>query len=119
MFIEIDLQSSQPIYEQAVMQIKFAIAAGSVKEGEMLPSVRDLAKQLTLNPNTIARTYQQLKAEGITITRRGDGIEVAEGAAGKCIAERKDYFIRRFENLFAEAQRSKLPKAELREIINR
>jgi GntR family transcriptional regulator len=77
-----------------------------------------LAKQLTLNPNTVARAYQQLKAEDITLTRRGDGIEVAEGAAEKCIAERKNYFVRRFADFLAEAERSKLPVTELQEIVS-
>ncbi|GHT44966.1 GntR family transcriptional regulator [Planctomycetales bacterium] len=118
MFIAIDFQSGQPIYEQVVTQIKFAIAADTVKEGEMIPSIRDLAQQLTLNPNTVARAFHQLKTEGITITRRGDGVAVAKGAAEKCVLERQAYFTNRFQAFLDEATRSRLPKSELEKIIS-
>lgn len=118
MFIEIDTASSRPIFEQVTEQIKFAIAAEAVRAGEMIPSVRDLSKQLAINPNTVARAYRQLQDEGIITLRRGMGLAVADGAAAECRARRKEYFRKKFESFLDEAARSRLSPEELREILS-
>ena len=55
MFLQIDFNNSLAIYDQIVRQIKFAIAGNVLKEGELIPSVRELARELTINPNTVSR----------------------------------------------------------------
>ena len=70
MFFEIAPACSQAIYEQAVQQVKFAIAAGGVQADEMIPSVRDLSKTLVINPNTVARDYRSLQDDGVVCSRR-------------------------------------------------
>lgn len=78
MFIHIHFQSSTPIYIQIGEQIKHAIAAQIVKTGEQLPSVRELAMQLRVNPNTISKAYRELEREKIVFSRKGKGVFVSE-----------------------------------------
>ncbi len=65
-----------PIYEQIVRHIKFAVANGGLMVGEHIPSVREAAAQLAVNPNTVARAYRELQAAGILIPIRGTGLAV-------------------------------------------
>ena len=118
MFIQIDPSLPQPIFEQVAMQIKFAIAAGTVRQEEMIPSVRDLSKQLAINPNTVARAYRLLQEENILIPRRGIGLVVAENAQSECLKQRKEFFQHKFQSFLEEAARSRLTKEELNEILN-
>lgn len=118
MFIEIDPGSDQPIFEQVKEQIKFAIAAGTVRSEEMIPSVRDLSRQLTINPNTVARAYRQLQDEGIISLRRGMGLAVSSGAPEECRIQRRNYFQRKFQAFLDEAARSRLTREELEEILS-
>ncbi len=118
MFIQVDLTSSIPIYEQVVQQIKFSIAAGSILANELIPSVRELSKQLALNPNTIARAYRMLQDEGIVYARRGTGLAVAAESPDRCKTERRNWFESQFRKLFTEAYRCQLERDEVREIID-
>ncbi len=117
MFIEIVPGSSQPIFEQVTMQIKFSIAAQAIRAEEMIPSVRELSKQLAVNPNTVARAYRQLQDEGIISLRRGMGLAVTASAPGRCVVERKNFFREKFQNFLDEAARSRLSQEEIDEII--
>ncbi|SHI88833.1 GntR family transcriptional regulator [Desulfosporosinus lacus] len=67
------LDLSKPLYEQVLQHIRQTIARGDVLLGTKLPSVRDLAHQLKLNPNTVMRAYQELDRYHLTETRRGQG----------------------------------------------
>ena len=118
-FIEIDPSQPQPIFEQVAMQIKFAIAAGTVRDNEMIPSVRDLAKQLAINPNTVVRAYRVLQEEQILILRRGVGLVVVEDCQAECQRQRKEFFKQRFNAFLEDADRSRLSREELNEIIQR
>ena len=60
MFLHIEPTNGLAIYDQIVRQIKFAVAGGGLPPGEMAPSVRELARELAVNPNTVARAYNQL-----------------------------------------------------------
>lgn len=68
---QIDL--SQPLYEQILEQIRSSVAKGEVDLGEKIPSVRELAIGLKVNPNTVMRAYQELERDGLTQKRRGQG----------------------------------------------
>ncbi len=78
MRIHISTSSSVPIYRQIVEQVKRAIARGPLAAGAALPSVRELAQQLVLNPNTVFRAYGELERAGIVYTKRGVGTFVAD-----------------------------------------
>jgi GntR family transcriptional regulator len=77
MQIRIDNASDRAVYQQIIDQVKRDIACGKVMKEERLPTVRQLAGQLAINPNTIAKAYQQLEREGIITTRSGAGTFVA------------------------------------------
>lgn len=70
--------ASLPIYQQVVTDIKREIASGTVHPGDKLPSCRDLAVRYRINPNTAARVYQVLEAQGVAETRRGMGTYVRD-----------------------------------------
>jgi GntR family transcriptional regulator len=75
---QIQTSSRVPIYEQLADQIRQAVALGQLQPRERLPSVRQLSRELLINPNTVARTYQELEREGALVSRPGLGIFVAE-----------------------------------------
>lgn len=77
MQIRIDNASGRPVYQQIIDQIKRDIALGRLVKDEKLATVRQLAGQLAINPNTIAKSYRQLEQEGIIVTRPGAGAFVA------------------------------------------
>ena len=77
MQIRIDNASDRPVYQQIIDQVKRDIALGRLGKDERLPTVRQLAGQLAINPNTIAKAYQQMEREGIITTRPGSGAFVA------------------------------------------
>lgn len=117
MFIHIDLASELAIYDQIVRQVKFAVADEAIKGGELVPSVRELARELTVNPNTVARAYRQLQADGVLESVRGTGLSVAEGATTQCRTERMSLVRGRLREVLLEAKRSRLDGENLRELI--
>ena len=75
---EVDSRSPTPIYAQLDRSIRAAIATGALEAGVQLPTVRQLAVELSVNANTVARVYAQLERDGILETRRGVGTFVRE-----------------------------------------
>ena len=73
----LDAGSGMPVYQQLVEAVKQATATGRLQAGDQLPTIRELALQLRVNPNTVARAYQELEREGIVEPRRGAGSFVA------------------------------------------
>lgn len=118
MFFHIDPADGLPIYEQVVRQVKFAVAGGSLRAGELIPSVRELARQLAINPNTVARAYRDLQAERVLESVRGTGLAVAAGADALCRQQRLELIRERLRQVLAEARRSGLADAELQSLID-
>ncbi len=81
MQFEINTASRLPIYRQLTNQIREATARGDLKPDERLPSVRELSKELVVNPNTIARAYTELERDGLLNSRPGLGVFVAHPKA--------------------------------------
>lgn len=77
MQINIDNASDRPVYQQIIDAVKRDVALGRLKKNEKLPTVRQLANQLAINPNTIAKAYRQLEQEGIITTKPGAGAFIA------------------------------------------
>ena len=119
MFLTIDFQNGLPIYEQVVRQIKFAVASGDFKEGELVPSVREIARELAINPNTVARAFRQLQTEGVLQSVRGTGLAVAPGAAELCRRQRVDLIRSRLTQVLSEAMQSRLDPDDLRALVER
>jgi GntR family transcriptional regulator len=74
----IDSRSERPVYMQIIDHIKREIALGRLHPGDQLPTIRQLAQQLVINPNTIAKAYRYLEQEGLLSTRPGGGSFVSE-----------------------------------------
>ncbi len=119
MFLQIDFQNGLPIYEQVVRQVKFAIAGQDFKEGELVPSVREIARELAINPNTVARAFRQLQTDGVLQPIRGTGLAVAVGAAERCRKERVELIRARFTQVLSEAMQSRLDPDDLRTLVER
>jgi GntR family transcriptional regulator len=82
MFVHVNSSSGLPLYLQIESQLKYAVAAGALKQGDSLPSVRKLASELRINPNTVARAYQNLERDGLIRTVPGGGTYVADNIPG-------------------------------------
>lgn len=78
-----------PIYRQIIDQIRYQIATGALKEGDQVPSVRQLADKLAVNQNTILKVYNQLCTEKVLRVERGSGTFVASDRQSIPVAERK------------------------------
>lgn len=89
MLLSVDPSSPIPIYAQIVSQVRAGVAGGELRPGDALPSVRQLATELRVNPNTVAQAYRELEREGITYVQRGQGTFVAEMGAERKTAERR------------------------------
>ena len=88
MLLHVNPASGVPLYLQIQNQVKQAVGAGALKPGDALPSVRKLAADLRINPNTVARAYTELEREAVIRTVPGGGTFVAEGHSGLMKAER-------------------------------
>lgn len=118
MFFDIDPSNGVPIYEQVVRQVVYAVAAEALRAGDMVPSVRELARELTINPNTVARAYRQLQDDGVLDSVRGTGLAIAPGALEKCRAARVNLIRTRLQQLLVEAQQSRLDPGVFRGLID-
>ncbi len=70
---KLDLKSGVPFYKQVILQVEMAIVDGRLENGDQLPTVRSLAVTLKINPNTVARAYNELEIRGIVNTQQGTG----------------------------------------------
>jgi len=84
MYFEINTSNGVPVYEQVYRQVAFAIANGIITSGDLVPSVRAMAKDLAINPNTVARAYRDLQSQGVLEVQRGSGMLVTKTARTKC-----------------------------------
>ena len=119
MFFQIDPHNGLAIYEQVVRQVKFAVASETLKTGEMVPSVREVARELAINPNTVARAYRQLQDQDVLEAVRGTGLAVAAGADARCRQERVQLIGQRLRQTLVEAKQSRLDLAELRKLVEK
>ena len=103
MQFQIDIASRTPIYRQLGQQIREAVARGRLAPEERLPSVRDLSRQLVINPNTVARVYTELEREGVLNTRPGLGVFVAQMGSDLTKRARKDRLTSLVDQLLTEA----------------
>ena len=78
MDLRINFSSGVPIYLQLMEQIKHAVETGAIRGGEQLPTIRKIAEELAMNPNTAAKAYRELEVEGVIEVRHGSGAYVAE-----------------------------------------
>lgn len=117
MRFQCDATSRTPIYRQLVEQVREGVARGRLEPGERLPSVRQLSKELVVNPNTVARAYTELEREGVLHTRQGLGVFVAKPqATGKVEARRRISEL--VDRLLTEAVHLGVSGAELQALLD-
>lgn len=103
MFFRIEPDNGVAIYDQIARQVKYAIANGALRAGELVPSVRELAMLLTVNPNTVARAYRDLQNESVLETMRGEGLRVSRQAVDRCRKARQRLLEDRMSAVATEA----------------
>jgi GntR family transcriptional regulator len=119
MLFHIDANNGLPIYEQIVRQVKFAVAAGHLGVADHVPSVRELATQVAVNANTVARAYRDLQGEGILTPIRGTGLAVTSEAPRLCRAARQQLVRDRLRQVLEEAARAGLAEEEIRSLVEK
>jgi GntR family transcriptional regulator len=117
MFFTIDSANGVPIYEQLIRQVKLAVADGVIVGGQMVPSVRQLAAELMINPNTIQRAYQQLQADRVLESVRGRGLAVRRDALARCTKARNTLVAESLKRLLSDALGGGISPEELRELF--
>lgn len=114
MQIVIDHTTGRPVYLQIIDQVKRDIAMGRLREGERLPTVRELAATLAINPNTIAKAFRQLEQEGIIQTRAGAGAFVANLDKGLNKTVKRRLITEALERVAVDAFHMQVTEATLR-----
>lgn len=100
---------SEPIYRQLIEQLRRLQAGGQITAGDAMPSVRDVASELGVNPMTVSKAYSMLEAEGLLVRRRGLGMEVAAQASGNSDIESRLELLRpSLERIALEASQLEL-----------
>ena len=117
--ISITTGSTVPIYRQIVDQVCRAVATGQLVPGEQVLSVRALAEQLVINPNTVARTYADLIREGVLEAQKGKGVFVARRRAVYTRAERLRRLEATLDAFVNEGVRLGFTPEELRDVLER
>jgi GntR family transcriptional regulator len=115
MLIQIDHAADRPVYQQIVDQVKREIALGKLVKDDRLPTVRELAAKLVINPNTIAKAYRQLEQEGVIVTRAGAGAFVARLDTNLSKSVRKKIVTDQLERAIIEAIHLQIEKPTLHE----
>lgn len=118
MFFTVDPSNGVAIYSQIVRQVKFAVAERTLRPGQLLPSVRQLSQQLAVNPNTVARAFQELQSEGVIETLRGRGVVVCKGAVERCRKQRQSMLADRLSAVLTEALQAGLSAEEVRKLVD-
>lgn len=116
MWLRIDSRSSTPMYQQMIDEIKARIAKGALAPQSRLPSIRELASDLMINPNTIAKAYQELEREGVIEVIRGRGTFVCreqEGAGGAVAAGARAQVRDMLTRVLVEAHHFGIPLADV------
>lgn len=103
MFIQINPTNGIAVYDQIARQVMFAVAEGAIAPGDLVPSVRELARQLAVNPNTVVRAYRELQHQEIVETVPGTGLAIRAGARRICQTERRGLLRERIHQALAES----------------
>lgn len=117
MFDQLDPRSPTPLYAQIATRLRLAVAAGDLRPGDALPSVRQLAARLRVNPATVVQAYRDLETEGFVAMRQGAGTFVREVQPEQRAAERARQATQLVRRMLAEAGRLGLTLDELQTAI--
>lgn len=116
MFVHVDPSNGIAIYDQIIRQVKFAVASEALKPGNLVPSVREMARDIAVNPNTVARAYRELQVDNVLQPLRGTGLEVTPTAPKRCLEDRVLLIRNRLRSVLLEAQQSGLGHDQIRSL---
>ena len=114
--ILIDYKSRKPIYEQIIDNIKSLIVSGVLRRDEQLPSVRQLAQELAINPNTIQKAYAELERQGVLYSLKGRGSFVGSSLQELRTVQQKE-LLRQLSDLSAELYSLQVPQQEVCAVV--
>jgi len=117
MFFRIDPGNGVAIYDQIGRQVVYAVAKDALRPGDLVPSVRELAVTLAVNPNTVAKAYRDLQNEGVLESLRGEGLRVTRLAGDRCRKERQRLLKERLAFVVREARESGMVEGEFSGLI--
>ena len=117
--MSIDPNSSVPIYQQIGDFIRRAVAAGVYRPGEMIPSLRAMALELTVNPNTVQRAYEELEREGLIQARKGLGMFVTKSGAASARSKSEAAVCTAFDQGIRAGLAANMPPKRIRATFGR
>jgi GntR family transcriptional regulator len=115
--IKVDTSSFVPIYEQIKKEFKKEVFRGDQKPNDPLPSIRDLATKLLINPNTVARAYRELERDGFIFTRKGKGCYISDDSTKLMMEERETILTQSFDEMIQEAKKFGLDPEEIKKLF--
>ena len=116
--MKIDPDSGTPIYLQIIDELKTAVLSGRYRDGDRVLPVRELAVQLRVNPNTVARAYRLMQDEGLLVSRPGGGTFIAVPEAFSLRREREEAIAAQLGRLVAKAKAFDIGPERLRELLD-
>jgi GntR family transcriptional regulator len=118
--VQIDLRSRTPIYEQIITSIKEQAISGALKPDEQIPSIRQLTRELGINPNTIHKAYAELERQGVIYSLAGRGAFVAGVPEMQKLADSKrEELLKDIESSIANARNLKVEKNSIEKIVDK
>ncbi len=118
MEFRIDAAGREPVYRQIVDQVREGVARGSLAPHDQLPSSRELARTLVINPNTVVHAYAELERQGILYSRPGLGVFVAEPKAELTKAARRRHVLEIVDRLLTEAVHQGFSEEEILQLVS-
>ncbi len=114
----LDLGSGVPVYRQLIDQVLSGVASGALSSGDQLPTVRQVAVDLSINPNTVMRAYRELELRGILTTQQGTGTFVTPQRVQVDEVQRRRRLAQLVSDLVARAGAEGFTVADVREVLN-
>ena len=118
MTFRLDLHSGVPVYRQIIDQVLGGMASGKLTVGDQLPTVRQVAVDLAINPNTVVRAYRELEIRGVLETQQGTGTFIAQRQVQPDEVERQRRLAQLISEFVARAGSAGFTVAELKEQLN-
>ena len=115
--LQIDAHSGVPVYRQMMDQFKYYVAGGTLRPNDQLPSIRELAVALSVNPTTVVKAYTELEREGVIRMRHGKGAFVADDAARLSAEEQEQALRRSARHLAVEAAQMHVPAPKVIRVV--
>ncbi|MCX7048954.1 MAG: GntR family transcriptional regulator [Candidatus Sumerlaeota bacterium] len=117
MYFELNFKSGKSIQLQIIEQVKYALAAGALRPGDQLPSIRALAEQLRVNRNTVAKAYSELEHEDVVKTEQGRGVFCCDPDSRLNGKERRRILAQSLDGVIVQAYHLQFQDKELSELL--